>query len=88
MTTNNFKSINWAILVFAFIVGTGVVHMLGANVKKATFEAAPPVTEGQITSLKDARIYEFTPETAPSVRCVFVQNHKSSDLFCFEKKDG
>ena len=88
MTTNNFKSINWAILVFTFIVGTGVVHMLGANVKKAEYEAAPTIMEGRVTSLKDARIYEFTPDSAPHVSCVFVQNYKSSDMFCFEKTNG
>lgn len=34
----------------------------------------------------DLRIYEFTPQTAPHMQCVFVAGDKKGGLYCFPKK--
>jgi len=33
----------------------------------------------------DMRVYEFTPQTAQHMQCVFVAGTKKGGLFCFEK---
>lgn len=35
----------------------------------------------------DLRGYEFTPESAPYMQCVFVAGTQKSGLFCFEKRE-
>ncbi|KKM13700.1 hypothetical protein LCGC14_1713630 [marine sediment metagenome] len=35
----------------------------------------------------DLRAYEFTPETAPHMTCIFVAGTQKSGLFCFSKKN-
>lgn len=34
----------------------------------------------------DLRIYEFTPQKAPYMQCVFVAGGRKGGTFCFEKK--
>ena len=34
----------------------------------------------------DLRIYEFTPETAPYMQCVFVTGTAKGSTFCFRKE--
>lgn len=34
----------------------------------------------------DLRVYEFTPQTSPSVQCVFVAGERKGGLVCFKKE--
>jgi hypothetical protein len=34
----------------------------------------------------DLRIYEFTPQSATRMQCVFVAGTRKGGIFCFEKK--
>lgn len=36
----------------------------------------------------DMRVYEFTPQTAQHIQCVFVAGNKKGGLVCFEKRGG
>ncbi len=36
----------------------------------------------------DLRIYEFTPQSAPHMQCIFVAGHRKGGTFCFEKKES
>lgn len=35
---------------------------------------------------EDLRIYEFTPQTAPHMQCIFTAGNRKGGLVCFEKK--
>ncbi len=35
---------------------------------------------------EDLRVYEFTPQTAPEMQCVFVAGDQKGGLSCFAKK--
>lgn len=34
----------------------------------------------------DMRVYEFTPQTASHMQCIFVAGSRKGGLYCFEKK--
>lgn len=51
------------------------------NTKQTTADA---VARMEATG-NDLRIYEFTPQTAPNMQCVFVAGAQKAGLVCFPK---
>ena len=75
------------IVILFFAVGTYIKKewlddgsVLTTSVKKSDAASRLSAQGG------DLRIYEFTPETAPYMQCVFVTGTAKGSTFCFEKK--
>ncbi len=78
------------------IVTIVVVVLGGLYVKKQWFDDGSMFTTVTMNSDKvtrlssaggDLRIYEFTPQTAPHMQCIFITGESKGSAFCFEKKD-
>jgi len=73
-----------------------VLFLAGLYAKKQWFDDGSVFTTGTMSSDKvtrlsaaggDLRIYEFTPQTAQHMQCVFITGESKGSTFCFEKKD-
>ncbi len=51
-----------------------------------TKELRPDITGRLEAAGGDLRIYEFTPQTAPHMQCLFVAGTRKGGTFCFEKR--
>lgn len=80
-----------SIVVIALIVVAGLIY-----VKKQWFDDGNVFTTATISADKvtrlaaaggDMRLYEFTPQTAPYMQCIFIAGSSKGSAFCFEKKD-
>ena len=48
-----------------------------------------PDASGRLEAVgSDLRIYEFTPQTAPHMQCIFVAGTRKGSTFCFAKELG
>lgn len=79
-----------SIIVLALIVIGGFIY-----VKKQWFDDGSMLTTATIKADKvtrlsaaggDMRLYEFTPQTAPYMQCIFIAGNSKGSTFCFEKK--
>ena len=79
------------IAVVALGVIGGVIY-----IKKQYFDDGNVFTTASISADKvtrlsaaghDMRLYEFTPQTAPYMQCIFIARETKGSTFCFEKKD-
>jgi len=84
-----------------FTMGILVVALIAAlsflyYVKKQWFDDGSVLTTATINADKvtrlaaaggDMRLYEFTPQTAPYMQCIFIAGTNKGSAFCFEKKD-
>ena len=86
---NKFKVIS--IVVLGIIIFAALFYA-----KKQWFDDGSVFTTSTINADKvsrlaaaggDMRLYEFTPETAPYMQCVFVAGNNKGSAFCFEKRD-
>jgi len=73
-----------------------VLLLFSFYVKKQWFDDGSLLTTAIMNSDKatrlsaaggDLRIYEFTPQTAPHMQCLFITGESKGSAFCFEKKD-
>ncbi len=86
------NKINVGIIVVLVVAVLGV----GTYVKKQWFDDGSVFTTATMSSDKvtrlaaaggDLRIYEFTPQTALYMQCIFITGTSKGSTFCFEKKD-
>jgi uncharacterized protein YxeA len=86
---NKFKIGSIAVIVIIVLVGL-------IYVKKQWFDdgnvfTTPTISADKVTRLSaaghDMRLYEFTPQTAPYMQCIFIAGESKGSSFCFEKKD-
>lgn len=84
------------LLAIGIVVSIATVVGFGWWAKATYFEAgAFVVTEGKdvdySTRLKvrgtDLRVYEFTPQSAPHVSCIFIAGENKGDMECFSKDE-
>ncbi len=80
------------ILILAFVLFLGVWYA-----KKQWFDDGSVFTTSTISSDKvtrlaaaggDLRIYEFTPQTAKHMQCIFITGNNKGSTFCFKKETG
>ena len=79
-----------------FIVAVVLALSLLVYVKKQWSDDGNVFTTATISADKvtrlsaaggDMRLYEFTPQTAPHMQCIFIAGNSKGSAFCFEKKD-
>lgn len=57
----------------------------GGYLDPNTKQVDPDITGRLEAAGGDLRIYEFTPQTAGHMQCVFVAGARKGGLFCFQK---
>jgi len=79
------------IIIVCLVVFAGLYY-----VKKQWFDDGNVFTTTTISADKvsrlasaggDMRLYEFTPQTAPHMQCIFIAGDSKGSTFCFEKKN-
>lgn len=79
------------------LVALVIVLFLGLYIKKQWFDDGSMLTTGTMSSDKvtrlsaaggDLRVYEFTPQTAPHMQCIFITGESKGSTFCFEKRNN
>lgn len=82
----------FTIAILVLVIFFGVWY-----VKKQWFDDGSVFTTSTISSDKvsrlaaaggDLRIYEFTPQTAKHMQCVFIAGENKGSTFCFKKEKG
>ena len=76
------KKITWILFALALLFIAGCDNGSVFNGKQVSTDATTRLESAGL----DMRVYEFTPQTAPDMQCVFVAGHKKGGLTCFEKK--
>jgi len=86
---NKFKTTFYIVVVM--IILSGLYY-----VKKQWFDDGSVFTTATINADKvtrlaaaggDMRLYEFTPQTAPYMQCIFIAGSNKGSSFCFEKRN-
>lgn len=80
-----------AIIIIALLIIAGLYY-----VKKQWFDDGNVFTTATMSADKvtrlssaggDMRLYEFTPQTAPYMQCIFIAGDNKGSTFCFEKRN-
>ena len=86
---NKFKFGGIAVLVV--ILAVAFIYVKKQWFDDGSLLTTPAINADKVTRLSaagnDMRLYEFTPQTAPYMQCIFIVGTNKGSTFCFEKRN-
>jgi len=79
-----------SITVLILILISGIIYVKKQWFDDGSLLTTPTISADKVTRLSaaggDMRLYEFTPQTAPHMQCIFIVGTNKGSTFCFPKR--